>query len=452
MDKLFLLILNMSLTGAFVIVTICLARLPLKKAPKIISYCLWTVAWFRLVIPFSIESMFSLIPFNAVTIPTDIAMQPVPYIDSGISAINNAVSGLLPAAAPVAGINPLQVWTAVGAYVWITGVAVLLTYSIISYYSLKRKVASAIHLEDNIYIGLNIRSPFILGVLKPGIYIPTGLSEQEHECIIRHEQTHIKRRDHIVKLAAYFALCLHWFNPLAWAAFILMSADMEMSCDERVLKELGADAKKDYSHSLLSMAANRRLIGVSPLAFSEGGLKTRVKNVLKYKKTPWIIGALAVTLTVALSLGLMLNRADNGADNDNGNMQESPRSGISVEDFLSAYEPAEQPPELPAAEEEQPEEHTDTQLPDELGEQLEKEITKIVQYLYKDSESLEIQYGDDTLQLRPYLYLPANQPPASITYDIEAILRDEYENLTLTLNYHIDESKIKIIAVPSQDP
>ncbi len=316
MDKLFLTLLNMSLTGAFVIAAICVARLSLKKAPKIISYCLWAVAGFRLVFPFSIESVFSLIPFKAQTIPPDIAMQPIPRIDSGIPFVNNAVSSILPAATPTASINPLQIWTTIGAFVWLIGVAVMLIYGVVSFVILKQKMKEAAHVEGNIYEAENIKSPFVLGVFKPKIYLRIGLSAQERSYIILHEQTHIRRRDHIVKFAAYFILCLHWFNPLAWVAFLLMGVDMEMSCDERVLKEMGGEAKKDYSLLLLSLATERRIIGGSPLAFGEGGVKGRIKNVLNFKKPSRVIIVAAVALVAVLSVGLAVSRAGDETNYD----------------------------------------------------------------------------------------------------------------------------------------
>ena len=309
MNSLFLTILNMSLTGAFVIAMICFARLLLKRAPKIISYGLWAVAWFRLIMPFSFESVISLIPFNSTPIPPDIAMQAVPRIDSGIPAINNAVSYVLPAATPTTSANPLQIWTAIGAYIWLVGILVMLLYGVISYFKLKKKMASATLVEEGIYETDKIQSPFVLGIIKPMIYLPVDLAGQERDYIIIHERTHIRRYDHISKLAAYFILCLHWFNPLTWVAFILMGVDMEMACDERVLKEIGIETKKDYSLSLLSLAAGKRLIGGSPLAFSEGGLKTRIKNVLKFRKASLIIVVVAVVLAVGLSVGLALNRS-----------------------------------------------------------------------------------------------------------------------------------------------
>ena len=318
MDKLFLTVLNMSITGAYVIAAICIARLFLKKSPKIITYCLWTVAAFRLIFPFSIESILSLIPFNAQPIPTDIAIQPVPRIDSGIAFVNSAVSGVLPAATPEYSANPLQIWTAIGAYAWIIGVGIMVIYGISSYILLKRKMHGAVHADGNIYEADNIKSPFVLGVFKPKIYLPLGLSEKEREYILLHEQTHIRRRDHIVKFGAYFILCLHWFNPLAWAAFILMGVDMEMSCDERVLKEIGGDTKHDYSRSLLSLATERRVIGGSPLAFGEGGVKGRIKNVLNFRKPSRIIIISAIALAAVLSVGFALNRGTEVAQQNGG--------------------------------------------------------------------------------------------------------------------------------------
>jgi len=314
MDKLFLAILNMSFTGAFVVAAICFARLLLAKAPKIISYCLWAVAWFRLAVPFSIESVFSLIPFKAQTISPDIVMQSAPRIDSGIPVVNNAVSSVLasqPTDAAVY-INPFQVLTTIGSWVWIAGAVVMLVLGVVFYLRLKHKMGSAIRVEGNIYETDGIQSPFVLGVYKPKIYLPLDLSGQEREYIILHELTHIKRYDNIIKFAAYFILCLHWFNPLAWAAFLLMGMDMEMSCDERVLKELGGELKKNYSMSLLSLAADRRVISGSAIAFGETGVKKRIKNVLKFRKSSRITVALAIVFVTLLSLGLASNRASTG--------------------------------------------------------------------------------------------------------------------------------------------
>ena len=321
MDRLFLSILNMSLTGAFVILAICLIRLPLKRVPKIISYCLWIVAGFRLIIPFSIESSFSLIPFRARSIPTNIASQTIPQFDSGITAVDNFVNNTAalitpPVAPPIApevyisgAANPGMSLVTLGAYIWLLGAVVMLIYGVVSYMILKRKLRGSTLIENNIYEAENIKSPFVLGIIRPEIFLPTGLSADEYEYIVLHEQVHIRRRDHVVKFAAYFILALHWFNPLAWVAFLMMSADMEMSCDERVLKELKPEVKAEYSRSLVAFTAKRQIIGTSPLAFGEGGMKERVKNVLKFKKHSRIAVAIAAVLVVALSIGLTMNRA-----------------------------------------------------------------------------------------------------------------------------------------------
>ncbi len=314
MDKLFLTIVNMSLTGSFVILGICLVRLPLKKAPKIISYCLWTVAGFRLIFPYSIESIFSLIPFKAQTIPSDIALQPIPRIESGILQLNSIVSSVLPAAATPNEANPLQIWITIGGWVWIVGAFIMLLYGVASFFILKRKMKATMHLEGNIYEGQNIKSPFVLGIFYPRIYLPADLSAKERRYILLHEQIHIKRRDHLVKLVAYFAISLHWFNPLAWVAFLLMGVDMEMSCDERVLKEMGSEIKKDYSLSLISLATKQHFVNGSPLAFGEGGIKERIKNVLNFKKKSRVIIVISVMVMAGLSIGFAVNREDKAMD------------------------------------------------------------------------------------------------------------------------------------------
>jgi beta-lactamase regulating signal transducer with metallopeptidase domain len=312
MDRVFLTILNMSLTGSFVIVIICLARLPLKNVPKIISYCLWAAAGFRLVFPFSIEGMFSLIPFKSQVIPPDIATRQVPQINSGVEIIDNFVSGALPVAASQSSANPLQIWTAVGAVLWLIGIAVMLFYGVASYLSVRGRMRKSVYLSQNVFEAENIESPFVLGLITPKIYIPSGLSLKEREYILLHEQTHVRRHDHIIKLASYLILCLYWFNPLAWVAFFLMGVDMEMSCDERVLKELGGEIKKDYSMSLLSLAMDRQVVSGSPLAFGEDGVKRRIQNVLTFKTQSRTVIVLAVAFVTVLSLGLMVSRSGSG--------------------------------------------------------------------------------------------------------------------------------------------
>ncbi len=310
MQDMFLSVLNMSLTASYVIAVIILVRLFLKKAPKAISYALWSAAGFRLVFPISFESVFSLIPFKPEPIPHDVALQIIPHVDSGIAIIDNPINRVLPAATPAVSADPMQSVLALGIAVWLIGIAAMLIYSFISIALLRRRLHSAVLSGHNIYESENLWTPFVLGFIRPKIYIPSGIPQEEQSYIIRHEQTHIKRFDYLVKLAAFLILCIHWFNPLVWLAFVLMCADMEMSCDERVLKEMGSEIKKAYSVSLLSMATGRRIVNGSPLAFGEGNIKGRIKNILKFKKlTAWSI-VVSIALVAALCLGLSANRAD----------------------------------------------------------------------------------------------------------------------------------------------
>jgi len=293
MTNLFIVILNMSLTGAFVITVICLVRFFLRQSPKIISYCLWTAAGFRLIFPFSIESTFSLIPFDAQPIPPEIAMQHISYAYSS---------------------NVLQMWVAVSAFIWLAGAAVMLFYGVGSFVVLKYKLKHATNIEANIYEVEIIKTPFVFGIFSPKIYLPAYLASQQRNYIVLHEQTHIRRRDHIVKFVAYLVLCLHWFNPLAWLAFLLMNADMEMACDEYVLKKLGGktETEKSYSRMLLSFATEQCIIGGSPLAFGSGDIGLRIRNVLKRKKQTRVGFWASLVLVVVLSTGFVTDRV--GAD------------------------------------------------------------------------------------------------------------------------------------------
>lgn len=318
MSELFLTVLNMSLTASYVILFVILVRLLLKKAPKVISYALWGVVAFRLIIPFSFESMFSLMPQNTnpVPIPHDIIYQQSPQINSGIEVVDSFVSQSLPAPTIGASVNPLQIFVVIAAYIWVFCIIALLIYSLVSILILKRRLKSAQLVEKDIFEAKNLKTPFVLGLFRPKIYIPSGLSEEEKSYIILHEQTHIRRFDHLVKMVAFLILCAHWFNPLVWAAFLLMSADMEMSCDERVLKEMGGKIKQAYSTSLLSLATGRHLINGSPLAFGEGNINGRIKNILNFKKpAAWVI-AVSVVLVVTLSIGFAANKADPNNSSD----------------------------------------------------------------------------------------------------------------------------------------
>lgn len=309
MLELFLTTLNMSLTASYVILFVILARLLLKKAPKIISYALWSAAAFRLVFPFSFESMFSLFPrsTNNSVIPPKIIQQSSPLMDSGITAVSSLVRGAFPAVDSGTKLNSLLMYANIGAFIWIVGAAVLLLYSVGSVVILKRQLKHAEWVEDNIYEARNLKTPFVLGLVRPKIYLPMGMSIEEKKYILLHEQTHIRRKDHIIKALAFIILSFHWFNPLVWIAFILMSTDMELSCDEQVLKKMDADVKKPYAASLLSLAVGKHIMNGSPLAFGEGSIKARIKNVLKYKRPRSWVMAFSIIFVIAIGIGLIAN-------------------------------------------------------------------------------------------------------------------------------------------------
>lgn len=300
LENIFLQLLNMSLTASFIIFAVLVVRLFLRKAPKVFSYALWAVVLFRLVCPFSFESVFSLMPVNPTPVAPDILYAQAPKITTGLTAIDQAASASLPMPTVDASVNPLQIWAFVGTVLWILGIATMLIYSLISLMKLKRCLRGAVLEGGNVYLSDRIPTPFVLGLIRPKIYLPAILEDHEKLYILLHEQTHIRRLDPIVKIISFFVLCLHWFNPLVWAAFFLLSKDMEMSCDEAVIKKLGSDVKKEYSSSLLTLATGRRLIGATPLAFGEGDTKGRIKHVLHYKKPAfWVIIAALVAILLA---------------------------------------------------------------------------------------------------------------------------------------------------------
>ena len=309
MSKLFLTVLNMSLTASYVILFVIAIRFLLKKAPKFISYALWGVVAFRLIIPFSFESIFSLMPRNTnpAPIPHDIIYQQSPKINSGIEAVDSFVNNSLPAPAVEASVNPLQIYVKIGTFIWLFGIIALLLYSFFSVLLLKRQLKGAKLIDKNIYEANNLKTPFVLGLINPKIYMPVGLLKEEQNYILIHERTHIRRKDHIIKRLAFLILTVHWFNPLVWVAFMLMSTDMELSCDERVLKVMNEDIKKPYANLLLSLAAGRHILNGSPLAFGEGNVKRRIKNVLNYKKPVFWVIAVSIIIVSIVGIGLMAN-------------------------------------------------------------------------------------------------------------------------------------------------
>ncbi len=340
MDNIFLQIINMTITASYVIILVMVARLLLKRCPKIFSYALWSVVLFRLICPFSIEGFFSLIPDRIQPIKPDTIYSGSPLINTGISYVDSSINDSL--SAPIvqeASVNPMQIWIAIGELIWITGIVILLGYNLYKTIKLYGKLKHAIHISENIYEIKGIKTPFVMGIMKPNIYLPIYLTEKEKEYILLHEQKHISRFDHIIKLIAFVVLCVHWFNPLVWIAFYLMSEDMELSCDESVIKQLGSSIKKEYSSSLLSLSTGRRIVGGFPLAFGENNTKGRIKNILSYKKPTTLVIVVAVTVFIVVGLGLILNPKDKEAGSSiNANAAESEYTGVSITEYDNGKE------------------------------------------------------------------------------------------------------------------
>ena len=304
MSEIFLKIINMSISASYIVLAVLLLRLLLKKAPKWITVVLWGIVAVRLVCPFSIESVLSLIPSSEVVSP-DIMMDRTPEINTGIPIVNQVVNPIIGSSFtpdPVTSANPLQLWIPTFAVIWIIGMVALLIYTVISFAKVKRKIGTAVLLRDNIYQSENVVSPFVLGIIKPKIYLPFHMNEKDIAHVVAHETAHIRRKDHLSKPLGFLLLTLHWFNPLMWLGYVLLCRDIELACDETVIKELDHDARADYSEALLTCSVNRRMIAACPLAFGEVGVKDRVKSVLGYKKPAfWIILA-AIVACVAVAI------------------------------------------------------------------------------------------------------------------------------------------------------
>ena len=302
MTDIFLKILSMSYSAGWLILAILLLRLALKKAPKWVNVLLWGIAAVRLLLPFSLESVFSMVPSGDLVTP-EIMLDPTPTIQSGIPAVNDVINPIIQhsfAPAPGASVNPLQLWVPVAAIIWTVGFAVMVLYTLISYWKLKTQVSGGEPVCGRICRSKNVPSPFVLGLLRPRIYLPEGISETDEAFVIAHEEAHIHRRDHWWKPIGFLLLSIHWFNPLMWLGYIFLCRDIELACDEKVIEKLGEEVKADYSQALLNCSVSRKRIAACPLAFGEVGVKQRIQSVLHYKKPAfWIL--IAAILVCALA-------------------------------------------------------------------------------------------------------------------------------------------------------
>ncbi len=316
MEGLFTTILNISISATFLAVVCMLVRTVFRRMPKYIRCFMWMLVFIRLAVPLSIESDFSLLPAKEyiaveseeavrytqsertdVEVKTETTVS-TEYNDVRSDSADNAHAGLM---------NIL-------AWIWLVGVAAAFLYAGISYAMVRRRVCDAVRLKDNIFQSDRIETAFVFGFIRPRIYIPYGMDEENFHMILQHEQTHIKRGDHLIKPLGFLIAAVYWFNPVVWAAYVLLSRDIELACDEKVISIIGFEMKKSYSQALLDMSVPRKLITACPVAFGEIGTNERVKNVLKMKKTKIIIAAIAFCVCIALAIGFLTYPKEDKAD------------------------------------------------------------------------------------------------------------------------------------------
>lgn len=310
MAAVFLKLLNLSISASWLVLAVLALRLISKRSPKWMNVLLWGIVALRLVLPFSIESALSLIPSAETLSPEVVRFDPAPTITSGVEFIDNAVNPSLSesfAAAPLASVNPLYVWTEIAGWVWLIGLGAMLLYALASYLRLRRRVSVSLPIQDNIYLCDAISSPFILGVVKPHIYLPSGLDEVQRQNVLSHERAHLARCDHWWKPLGFALLAVYWFNPVLWLAYTLLCRDIELACDERVIRTMDESAVKTYSTVLLACSMPRKAVITCPLAFGEVGVKERVKNALHYKKPAFWVVAASVAVCVIVAVCFLTN-------------------------------------------------------------------------------------------------------------------------------------------------
>ena len=301
MAQVFLKLFNMSISAGWVILAVLVLRLVMKRASKNYRLILWAAVSFRLVCPFTLESVLSLLP-SAQTVPEEVFWVQTPQVNTGVNELNSVINPVLETTMATEGFNsapPMFLLFYFFSYLWLVGLAMLALYGIISYILLRRRVIASVHLRENIWLSDHVPTPFILGWIKPRIYLPSEMPESLCEPVIAHERAHLKRGDHWIKLLGFVLLCVYWFHPLVWVAYILLCRDIELACDERVIRQMETEEKKSYSEALLACGIKKHRIAACPLAFGEVGVKQRIKAVLNYKKpTLWIMIAAVVALSI----------------------------------------------------------------------------------------------------------------------------------------------------------
>ena len=319
MAEIFQKALNMSIAAGWLILAVIALRLLLRRAPKRFRLLLWAVVGLRLALPWSIESALSLIP-SAQTLPEGIMLERAPVLDTGISSLNGAINpGFTAAFTPELGAsaNPLQVLLPIAAALWMLGAAAMLLWALVSWLRLRKRVREAVRLEENVY-ECEIASPFVLGLFRPRIYLPFSLENGERELVLAHERAHITAGDHIIKPLGWLLLAAHWYNPLVWLAYALFCRDIELACDERVVRGLSLSDRADYSQALLDLSRPRGGVRACPLAFGESSVKGRVKSVLCYKKPAFWLVLLAVVVCVGAAVCFLTDPKEEAEPVDDG--------------------------------------------------------------------------------------------------------------------------------------
>lgn len=313
LSRIFSTLLHMSLTASLVILAVCVLRLLLKRAPKVFSYALWLIVLFRLLCPVTFETSISVLPSRTLisTVQTEV-ISPQRSPSETATETQPKQTATPQTSSPATEQQAISLSTIAGI-IWLAGVGAMTLYSLLSLIRLRRRLVGSVRFRDNLYLADHIPTPFVLGIIHPRIYLPSSLSEQEQSYILLHEQAHIRRGDHIVKVVGFFALSLHWFNPLVWLAFRLAVNDMELSCDEAVLRQMDPSLRADYSASLLSLATGRHIFHSTPLAFGEGNIKERIRNVMHYKKPTVAVLSVALILCIAATVCLATNPASETA-------------------------------------------------------------------------------------------------------------------------------------------
>lgn len=338
MGEIFLTILNRSIAAGWLILAVIALRLLLRKAPKWINCLLWGIVAVRLICPFSLESVLSLIP-RAETIPIEniysqderiIGNYPsIPVVDSGVPVIDRAVSH---AVRETKSISVLRSNIRIFAVFWAAGMILMLAYAIASYLSLWRKMRASICLQDNVYLNDDVKSPFILGVVRPHIYIPSDMEKKYWDAIIAHENAHLRRHDHWWKPLGYVLLTVYWFHPLMWLAYVLLCRDIEFACDEKVVRDMEREAIASYSQALLDCSFQRRRIMVCPLAFGELGVKERIRTLLHYRRPAFWIVAAAVVMCMVVAVCFLTNPVKEGETSTKNNIGQPEEGMFSGED------------------------------------------------------------------------------------------------------------------------